>query len=283
MHILELMLVGLAIAAASSPKAETRGDDACSKLVGVEDISKIKTADFIIFGETHGTTELPQAFSDLVCQVSTNQPVIVAVEFLPVEQRSLDEFLRSDGGVRATSALLSSYGWSDPHGRASKAMLDLLQNLRRRIAAGTDLTVVAFDHPSEQPGTSATREQGMARNLVRAKQQRPEAKIMALTGGAHAGKSPITSFGPSFPSMAQLLPKDATFSITFRRAGGEAWGCRAITQGTTPECKPWPGTVREAVVPKGIVLDTSREGFNAVVSVGQPYTASPPARSDLAR
>lgn len=264
-------------AGAAAQAAETR--PACQALPGADALLQKPGLDYVIFGEAHGTTELPAAFGDLVCAAATQGPVTVGLEFLPQEQASLDAYLASDGGAEARAALLASEGWADPYGRASEAIFQLVEQLRLMKAAGADLTVAAFDHPSETPGTSAAREAGMARLLLEARAARPDARVVALTGVGHAGKSAWTSFDPPFPAMSQLLPDANTVALTFIRGGGEVWACRAPSEGAAEECRVWPSTAREEIPSRGVALDASRSGFEGIVSVGAPYTGSAPARA----
>jgi hypothetical protein len=271
------LLTAVCMGAAGAPAlAET---SQCAPLPGAETLIERTDLDYIIMGEMHGTAELPAAFADLVCLSALKGPVTVGVEFLPAEQTALDAYLSSTGDEAARTALLASEGWGDPYGRASHAILALIERLRQIKAGGADLTVVAFDHPSETPGTSAAREAGMAQLLLDARQARPDARVVALTGNGHAGKSAWTSFDPPFPAMSQLLPDARTVAVTYVRGGGEVWACRAPSEGAAEECHVWPSTARDAIPARGLAIDSSRNGFEAIVSVGQPFTASTPARS----
>lgn len=252
----------------------------CTPLPGTQSLHRQAPPEFIIMGEAHGTVELPAAFADLVCAFALKSgPLTVGLEFLPQEQSSLDAYLASDGDQAARAALFASTGWSSRDGRASQAIFDLLESLRRLKATKPDLQVVAFDHTSETPGTSAAREKGMADLLLAAKRARPDARLLALTGVGHAGKSAWTSFDPPFLAMSQYLPADRTMALTFDVFGGEIWACRPPAEGAAEECGPrainTPGEVR----PRGVRLDGSRDGFDAILSVGMPFSASPPART----
>lgn len=268
-------LIGLAAALMTGPATAATLD--CPALDGVEAI-RAKAPDYLIFGEAHGTRELPALFGDLVCAYAASGPVTVGLEFLPAEKAALDAYLVSDGGPQSRSTLLASEGWGDPHGRASQAILDLVDSLRRFKTAGADIAVTAFDHPTEQPGTSDARETGMARLLMAAKAARPAAPVLALTGAGHAGKSAWSSFDPPFLAMSQHLPADRTLAVAVVRGGGEVWACRALSEGAAQECRPWPSTARDAIPTRGVRLGTSREGYDAIASTGAPYSASPPAR-----
>lgn len=273
-----LLLGALCALAPVASAMAAESPTACQVLPGADRLLERPSLDYVIFGEAHGTTELPAAFGDLVCAAVARGPVTVGLEFLPREQASFDAYLASDGGAEARAVLLASEGWGDPYGRASEAIFQLVEQLRLMKAAGADLTVVAFDHPSETPGTSAAREAGMARLLLDARAARPEAPVVALTGVGHAGKSAWTFFDPPFPAMSQLLPDSNTVALTFIRGGGEVWGCRAPSEGVAEVCRIWPSTARENIPERGVVLDASRSGFEGVVSVGAPYTGSVPAR-----
>jgi hypothetical protein len=272
----------LTCAAASSvvhANDETRSAP-CTPLPGTESLLSQAPPEFIIMGEAHGTAELPAAFADLVCAFALKGgPLTVGLEFLPEEQSSLNAYLASDGGHAARAALLDSPGWSNRDGRASQAIFGLLESLRRLKTTKPDLQIVAFDHASETPGTSAAREKGMADLLLSAKRARPAAPLLALTGLGHAGKSAWTSSYPPFFAMSQHLPADATMALAFDVFGGEILACRRPAEGAADECGPravnTPGEDR----PRGVRLDGSRDGFDAILSVGMPFSASAPART----
>jgi hypothetical protein len=262
-----LAMSGVAVAA----------DPNCTALSGAQDLLSSKPH-YVLLGEAHGTNELPAVFGELVCAAAKVGPVTVGLEFLPAEQARLDAYLGSDGSEAARADLVSGDGWNDQHGRASVAILQLVEHLRLLKAQGADLAVVAFDHPSDVPGTSDARESGMAKRLMEAKAARPQAMLMALTGAGHAGKSAWTSFNPTFPAMSQHLPDASTIAIAFERPGGEVWACRPPAEAQPPVCRAWTSTARDPVAPRAVKRDTTREGYEAVVSPGAVFTASPPAR-----
>lgn len=268
-------LAGLVILSAAGAAAPP-----CPPLPGAETLVARREVAWLIVGETHGTRELPELFGDLVCHLAEDRrAVTVGLEFLAEEQAAFEAYLASDGGPRARAELLASAGWGDRVGRASEAMFDLVDNLRRLRAAGSDLEIAAFDHPAEGPvGTSAAREEGMARNLIEARRRRPEALVVALTGSGHAGRDAWTSLGPPFPSMTQHLPTDATLTVAHSRPGGEIWACRRSSEAEEAVCGAWPAQAREPLSARGVWLDATRPGFDAALSAGRPYTPSPPAR-----
>lgn len=271
----------LPLLAAATPIAKpASAAEICTPLPGAQMLRYTIRPDFIIMGEAHGTAELPAAFADMVCAFAAmREPLTVGLEFLPAEQPALDAYLASTGDDAAKKALLASPAWSIRDGRASQAIFDLIETLRHLKARHPDLAVVAFDHPSERPGTSAAREKGMADLLLAARQARPAAPVLALTGNGHAGKSEWTSLGPPFPAMSGLLPADLTVAISFDVGGGEIWGCRRAAEDAPEECGPRPVTARGEMGPRGFAMGSSRKGFDATVSVGKSFTASPPAKA----
>ena len=268
-----ISLLFLTASAQAKPSLE------CAPLAGAEAITSRSDLDFLVFGEAHGTTELPALFGDLVCAAAaTGRPVVVGVEFLPANQPILDSFVASKDASTARKTLLSAPAWSDRVGRASVAMLSMLEQVRSLRAAGAEVHLIAFDHESESGPTSEKREAGMGRRLLDASRAQAGALVIALTSVGHADRTGWESFKPPFRSAVQYLPGDRTLSLTFIRGGGEVWACRSPAEGAPEECKVWPGTKREEIPPRGIVLDASRPGFDGVVSVGKPYSAAVPAR-----
>lgn len=269
----------LSLLAMTAPASHEPAETACTPLPGVEALRDIQRPDFVIMGEAHGTTELPAAFADLVCAyAAAGTPLTVGLEFLPAEQPALDAYLASDGGEGAKAALLASPAWMIRDGRASQAIFGLIEALRKMKATHGNLAVVAFDHPSERPGTSAAREKGMADLLLAAKRGRPAAPMLALTGNGHAGKSEWKSLGPPFPAMSQLLPAERTIAVSFHVESGEIWSCWRETPESDEICGPRPVRAQSESRPRGIEAGSSRKGFDATLSVGSPFTASLPAK-----
>ena len=269
----------LSLLAMTAPASHQSAEEACTPLPGVEALRDVQRPDFVIIGEAHGTAELPAAFADLVCAyAAAGTPLTVGLELLPADQPALDAYLASNGDDGAKAALLASPAWTIRDGRASQAIFGLIEALRKMKATHGNLAVVAFDHHSERPGTSAAREKGMADLLLAAKRGRPAAPVLALTGNGHAGKSEWKSLGPPFPAMSQLLPAERTIAVSFHVEGGEIWSCWRETTESDETCGPRPVRSQSESRPRGIEAGSSRKGFDATLSVGSPFTASPPAK-----
>jgi len=262
--LLLLMALVLALPAGRAP-----ADNGCPPLMIPDGLSA--GVDFLLVGEPHGTVEAPALVGDLACALSAqSRPLLIGVEHPANSQAALDAWMASDGGPQAEAALLAAPAWLRRDGRSSAAMLDLVRRVRVLKASGRDVALVAFDHEIPQPGTSIEREARMAALLIEARADRPDALVVALTGAGHADRTAFTSTTPPAPSMIRNLPTDRARSLAFVRLGGEAWGCR----GQPADCSIQPLTARDRTTPRGIVPGAGREGFDGVVSIGAPFTAS---------
>jgi hypothetical protein len=250
---------------------------ACPSLAGIDAVLARPGLHYLLFGEYHGTAEMPALVADALCSAAASgRPVVLGVEFDAGTQAALDAYLASDGGAKALAALLEAGIWSEEGGRTTRAIVELIE-AARRLGKHHKVAIVAFDTAPE-PGTSANREAAMAETLRKAAERAPGTLVVALTGAGHAGKTAWTSYNPPFPSAGQLLPEGKTVALSFARPGGRFWGCRPADGGAPKGCKPYDMPVREPVAARGIVLDASiREGFDGIYSAGAQYSASEPA------
>jgi hypothetical protein len=250
------MLTALALAAA------------CPPLPGVDAVLARSTLTYLLFGEYHGTEEMPGVVADVLCHAkATGRPVALGIELPADAQPALDAFARS--GDRA--ALLAHPAWAEEGGRTTAAIFELLESARR-----LGVRAVAFDRlPSRD--TSAEREQAMADMLSRAGAN--DTLVVALTGVGHADKEGFTSRTPPILAAAGRLPQARTVSLTFARPGGAFWGCHSADGSPNRGCTSYPMPVREDVRPRGLVVDPAyRGGFDGFYSAGAQYTASRPAK-----
>jgi len=251
----------------------------CTPLPGMEPVLADPARRIVMLGETHGTTELPSAFADAVCAAAGQGPVVVALEWLPENQAHLDAWLASDGSPAAREALMTAPAWSDRIGRASGAMLRLLEDVRRMRAAGMPVSLLAFDAPATPPApTDLAREQGMAALVLKAADAQPDARVLVLTGAGHADRTAFTSFGAEVPSMIRHLPAGRVLSLAWIRPGGQVWGCRAPEGGGAAVCGVYDAPVRDEARPRGAGLGAPRPGFDGWFSGGASITASAPAK-----
>src|ERR1700690_4471458 len=99
-------LIGLGIALALTP----HHTPACPEPIPVADLI-VKPGATVVFGEIHGTREIPVAFGAIVCHAAAQAPLIVGLEMSRDEQPRLDRYLASDGGRAAREDLLAGPHW----------------------------------------------------------------------------------------------------------------------------------------------------------------------------
>lgn len=268
-------LTGLLLAAAPS----------CMPIDGVDRLWKPETR-WVIAGETHGTTEMPAIFANMVClAAATGRPVYVALEYPAKEQELIDAWLASDGGATARAALFMGFLWQlkGQDGRASEAFLELFDQLRVMKQAGRIRGVTAFVPDLPMPVLLQAQKEGRINTVINAGMADdlkaiaapPGALILTLVGALHAAKTEMTVGSSTFMPAAARLPRDRTISIRIAGNGGEAWNCQGI-------CGPQSnGPVRN--VARGLVYpakSATGERYDVTLELGALTTASPPANRE---
>jgi len=101
----------------------------------------------LMFGELHGTNEMPKYFADVVCALSTkNRPIKVGIEHPSAQLPLLEQYINSAGTEEDRLALINNSYWASEHqdGRTSQAMFDLVDRIRqmRKLGACPRIEVV---------------------------------------------------------------------------------------------------------------------------------------------
>ena len=243
--------------------AEERGR--CSPVPGAERLWARSDLRFVLVGEMHGTNETPAIFGDLVCSArAAKRPIIAGLEFR--DQQALDRFLDSRDHVTRVKELLATTEWQGTDGRASSAMLALLERLRSMKAQGHLSRIIAF---SASGKSAAECEETMASALLRASADSRDALVIVLTGNVHALKQKLAEVGP-YRLMGSFLPAAETVSLLVTDRGGEAWNCQ------DGSCGPHTLASSGGAV-RGLTLISPHPGYDGVLSTGLPVTASRPA------
>lgn len=231
---------------------------------------------FVFIGEIHGTVEAPAAFAQLVCAASEEGPVTVALELPTTMQPQLDAFLAAPDEAAAAEALRPTiFGETRmADGRTSRAMVDMLQAIRRMKAEGRDVALRAFQPSGPRPAGFDQNyyELNMAVELARAAGERPESRVLVLVGNIHASKTRFERFD-LMPAAAHLPPKDVV-SLNVAQQGGAAWNCQA------EGCRAYDSVPRYDVEARGVIMGPVSDGAHDGVLALGPVTASPPAADD---
>ena len=225
-----------------------------------------------IFGELHGTTQIPDLFGDLVCQAAASGPIVVGLEVPEASQSAFDAWLASDGAAEARAALLREPFWRFTDGRASAAMLALLKRLRAMRAAGRRISLLAFVPPAGRAVTQTPYEQAIAASWRRALAAAPGARLLVLVGSVHSRIAGYLDFEPA----AMHLPRALTLTFGPFPVGGTAHNCQPA--GCGPHSA---GPAPRTIPPRGLI-PAPPEGraamsYDYLYSPGTSFTPSPPA------
>ncbi len=277
-----MWLAGLGTMAlmAASPDA-AQASEGCKAIAGADQLLQRPDLRWLIVGELHGTTELPDAFADLVClAASAGKPVTVGLEFPQSEQARFDAYMASTGDAAARAALLQGATWRQPlrDGRSSQAMLALVDRLRLMKAAGQVARVLAIRKEvaftQGQPFDAAAGEAAIGDGMREAGSA--DGLTLILIGNVHAA---LQTFGNlAYPPAASSLPSGQTLTLNFAYAGGSAWNCVMPGAGGQLTCEarsmgmaPEPGARRIALG------ESPGMPWSGTFDIGAPVTASPPA------
>lgn len=239
------------------------------------DISLLEDYQFLIFGEVHGTNEIPSIFSDYVCAFGSKEPVAVGVEWPAHSSTQLNDYIssRENGDEQVPLRIAAEMsGQQGADGRSTLAIVEMLERLRALKLAGLDITVVPFvPDSSDINGGQDAYERALADKLMANIPTGRRALI--LVGNVHAQRAKFEiSDGLGFMPMAAHFPEDATLGLAPRIASGSAWNCSA--QG----CGANPVPARDlSGYPEIEVFEQDRSGYGGAWLIGR-VSASPPAK-----
>lgn len=217
---------------------------------------------YILFGETHGTNETPGLFADLICTAAAREGVVVGLEIPHAEQPAVDAFMASDGGAAAIAKLKTTDHFAtDPDGRASQAMLRLVERLRLFRKSGLPIRVVAF--VPFVLGSQYNR--AMAAAWQESLSASPKGRLIALVGSYHALRAPARGDHPA----AMFIPAAETATLGPATVGGHCFDCES------DGCKVHRMDGGAAMA-RGIVKVAGHSAYDYRYSPGRPFTASPP-------
>lgn len=256
------------------------------------------SADYVLFGEIHGTRQSPRIVAEYVCAVALSDgPVLFAVELPAALNDPLQRAWNDPRPFRDVFAeLVEGNMLLAQDGAFTDATLDALSWLKGVRGRGADIDVIAISGPRDQAHIRKyaslpfleQREAMYADNLRSSAARRDYAQVVALVGNLHAQKrTPNASISRS---MATILSEDSkVFSLLMTHNGGTAWNCFA-EQGTV-SATGQPNIVCGArqitnnsprLAPEwGIQVSGSEvEGFDGYFNVGILSAARPPTSED---
>ncbi|MFZ6816382.1 hypothetical protein ACO0K3_18070 [Undibacterium sp. Rencai35W] len=246
----------------------------------------------LMFGEIHGTQEIPRFVGRVVCELATGKkarPVVLIMEIASEEQTIINAYLNSDGTYNDERNLLSGPFWSRSmqDGRSSIAMFELIKLIRELRYAGASVNLVAMDLDAndwaivvaEKGDVGNMRDSIMARNIQSAQKKYSDATIVTLVGNYHIDKQVHQSGKTKRVPLGSHLVSSGVVTLDVVADGGMAWICTG--QSAEPTCAPSMVGKKRRVSGSLAVIETEL-GANPDGSyfLGAT-TASPPAIQSL--
>ena len=248
---------------------------ACETPTGIDLLPR---SGLVVFGEIHGTNVAPKFVSTVACaSAQMGNRVVVAIEWPEDLQTRLDERLL--GQVSNSIAIKSTAFVSmNEDGRASTAMLALVEDIASMRASGHRVSVAAFDvGASSKLGVNETRDQTMANNLRAIAGKNTDALILVLSGNIHSRKQRGTPWNSALEPMAFLLRDLGLISLNVAYDDGAASVC---TGGGKCGSRAFKGNARLLDLTSRspmIAMDSRVEAHDGYFYVGK-LTASAPVR-----
>jgi hypothetical protein len=182
----------------------------------------------VIFGELHGTMEVPAFVANAAEFAAGRGPVTVALELPDELQPGIDAFLAAKDDETGRAALIAtpSAFWEWRDGRGGDGLVVLLARLR---AIGARVVSIDGAWPSAE-----ARDLGMARSLLSA--QRPDHTTIVVCGNLHARTDNRRWMGWH---VRQARP--ALISLDLGHAGGRAYVATSDGNGVHEQQARWLG------------------------------------------
>lgn len=190
----------------------------------IDNIALLRKHRMIVFGEVHGTNEVPELISAVTHELAKDRArVLLALEALDLLNGELADFVA--GNLSVDQFLAGELFWNRPlarqDGRSSRAMLQLLQDVREYRTRGLMIDPRGIDSAVIRP---RDREASMALNLRTLVANLPYDHVVVLTGRRHARRTPrFLGVGPR--SMASYFRRGELFLVQVSFRGGSSWNC----------------------------------------------------------
>lgn len=300
-----LIIFALANALGAIAEEAQISSTACpeGQAVSFEEIAASHKA--ILYGEYHGTQEMPAMFADAVAAAAgSDRRVVVALEYPADWQADLDAVMSAPNEVAALDA------FADHHtadGRTSNAMRNMLLQLRALKAAGADIHVIAadtrrirtqaeraavaaLDLPVTVDRTLGVRDLDMALKAKAACEETACELILLYAGNFHTRLATFESYmlntetGEKTPFrvapvgyvLSQFMPAASVYLV---HRGGYAFNQRGNAVGMNEVYANAPDFVHE----DGVYYCTGPDSISHVLSVGRVSSSADtlaPAKKD---
>lgn len=232
---------------AGARRCDSTVGDARSWTVGKDDLAGqiaciVHGRKVVLFGEVHGSSEVPAFVERLVEASAKERPVILGLERNTDESAALDGFVQGGDVTSSRKRLLSSGEWSGgmADGRSSKGMIDLLSKVRELRSKGADIRVVLLERPPSDPseidaagGIQAYIDRSMANEAKSALAKGGKNSLfIGYMGELHAAPSSNATDGNG-GSVSDRL-SDLNPLVILATGAGSAWNCTSAGCGVHP-------------------------------------------------
>ncbi len=176
---------------------------------------KIRGKSLILFGELHGTKEIPKFIEKFFSELAKEEEFNICFEIPREFQENIEEFFK-----------ISKKEESD--GRNSLEYLNLIKKLN---SLDRNIDIFCIDPEGE---TQIEREEGLAKNILK---HVNEKKTFVILGDVHASKNKLSIGGTKINPMGAILSeklKEKMFSIRIVPSRGKFFnfGVKEIKEGS---------------------------------------------------
>ena len=209
----------------------------CNTPAGWDDVKPLLSTHVLVFGEMHGTREVPLLIESILCDLVQNDiPVRYGIEAYRSQTSDLSELVQAP--FSDEDAFEAAPGmWASHDGRSSEAVLSMLHQFSKWNSSGGDIDVFAFDadHTKFIEDVGRSRQATMAAMVDEAAQNFDGAMIL-VAGGYH---TPIVrrTMEPVSGTMSNMVTARPVVSFKMMHDGGAAYvtysmgGSRETTTG----------------------------------------------------
>jgi hypothetical protein len=230
----------------------------------------------VLVGEQLGTREVPAAVGNMACELAqVGRSVLLGLSLPREEQAGIDAYVKSQGSNEDVAQLLAGPFWRQVprDGRSSRALVVLLERVRRWRAAGLDIRPFAYD-ASDTKGNA--REEAMARELMAQRKAHPQATLLVLGGNYHVRSQDGAPWSRSFMPVGYRLTQEGVSHVSLDAAfaRGKRWAC-SVNSYHEPECRVYATSPsaesysRPGLAPSvQLFRKPSEAGFHGLLHVG---------------
>lgn len=173
----------------------------------------------ILLGEIHGTQEAPAFLNKMICNaLNKNMTLTVGLELPNADQQGVELFVNSKGKKADRDQLFKLSFWDYQDGRASMAMFELIETIRKLQSKGEHMDLLLFDNPDAND-----RDYAMAINILAKTINKPTDLFITLSGNIHNEIN--EGSGRMGRYVMDKLGEKNVISLNQGYTGGSAWVC----------------------------------------------------------